>query len=59
MSHLFHRVNRLGTYMGMTFFFCKDWEYSKPSGGPTWTAGVIPRGRDGARQDRTASRGPV
>ena len=43
----------------MSFFFCKNWEYSKPSKGPTLTAGVIPRGRDGARQDGTASRGPV
>ena len=24
MSHLFHRFNRLGTYMGMTIFFCKN-----------------------------------
>ena len=32
---------------------------SEASRGPTGTVGIMPRGRDGTRQDGSASRGPV
>jgi len=40
-------------------FLRGEGQCSEPSRGPTGTAGIMPRGRDGTRQDGTASRRPV